>query len=90
MHIAGQGDDGMTALHLAAAGGNMDTVQLLLQHDAPLEVENIWGGTPLTGTLWCAVNSDPHVDYVPVVAALVQAGAIIPEGLLEQWEKGET
>jgi ankyrin repeat protein len=88
--IAREGDDRMTALHLASAGGHLFTVKLLLEHGAPLEVENIWGGTPLTGTLWCAVDHDPHTDYVPIVAALVGAGAKIPVGMPEQWEKAET
>ena len=69
-------DDRMTALHCAAGAGYLDIVTLLLKHGAPLEVENIWGGTVLNSTLHFAFN-DPAkgVDYIPIIDALLEAGA---------------
>ena len=74
--IAATDDDRMTALHCAAGGGHLDVVQLLLARGAPLEVENIWGGTVLNSTLHFAFN-DPAkgVDYIPIIEALLGAGA---------------
>jgi len=71
--------DGQTALHWAAIGGHPDTIKLLLRHGAPLEVENIYGGTVLGQTLWSAAHGgDPDV-YLEILDALEQAGAKIPE-----------
>ncbi len=68
--------DRMTALHWAAAGGKMDLVQLLLDHGAPLEVENVWGGTVLNSTLYFAFQQPmPDVDYPAVIRTLIAAGA---------------
>ena len=69
-------DDRMTALHCAAGAGHLDVVELLLKHGAPLEVENIWGGTVLNSTLHFAFNDPAEgVDYVPIIEALLEAGA---------------
>jgi hypothetical protein len=78
--IRGQGGNGQTGLHLAAIGGHTATVQLLFQRGAPLDVENAWGGNPLNQVLWAAVHHDPHVDYAPVVEALIAAGAPVEPG----------
>ena len=68
--------DDMTALHWAAAAGALPAVQLLLARGAPLEVENCWGGTVLSSTLFFARNQPMEgADYAAVVAALVAAGA---------------
>ena len=80
-----QNGNGQTGLHLAAIGGWLDTVQRLLARGAPLEVENAWGGTPLGNVLSAAVHHDPNVDYTPIVAALVEAGAAVDPRYLEWW-----
>ena len=68
--------DRMTALHSAAGAGRLDIVRLLLKHDPPLEVENVWGGTVLNSTLHFAFNAPASgVDYVPILEALLDAGA---------------
>lgn len=44
-----QGDyDYRTALHLAAAEGHLDAVELLLRHGAEVNPKDRWGGTPMT------------------------------------------
>lgn len=65
---------GMTGLHLAAHDGHLDTVKLLLAHNAPLEVKNSYGGTVLDQTLWSAVNH-PRPAHREIVEALIAAGA---------------
>jgi ankyrin repeat protein len=68
--------DHMSALHTAAAHGQMQVIDLLLKHGAPLEVENVWGGTVLNSTLHFVFNSPYRgVDYPAVVQRLVTAGA---------------
>lgn len=39
--------DSRTALHLAAADGQVEAVQYLLAHDHPIHVRDRWGSTPL-------------------------------------------
>jgi ankyrin repeat protein len=67
--------DRQTGLHWAAVGGNLETVKLLLNHSAPLEKLNAYGGTVLGQTLWSAAHGgDPDV-YVAIIEALLAAGA---------------
>jgi hypothetical protein len=68
--------DGQTALHLATHARQLETVRLLLARGAPLEVKNRYGGTVLDQALWSAVHN-PDVDYLPIVEALIAAGAQI-------------
>jgi ankyrin repeat protein len=80
--LRAQNESGQTGLHLAALAGSMEAVRLLVARGAPLEIENTWGGTVLGNVLWAAVNYDPHVDYAPIVEALVAAGAVVDSGYL--------
>jgi len=81
---------GLTGLHWAIVGGQLETIHLLLKRGAPLEERNIYGGTALGQAVWSAENNaEPKVDYVPIIQALVDAGADMeayPE-LREQVEK---
>jgi hypothetical protein len=77
-----QDGDGQTGLHWAVIGGQLQTMKVLMQQQAPLEVENVHGGTVLSQALWCVINGDPQVDYVPVIETLVAAGAKIEPGSL--------
>jgi hypothetical protein len=77
---AARDGDAMTALHWAAAGRCMELVKLLLGKGAPLEVENIWGGTVLDSTVFFALNNprttpDSSAEYPAVIEALLAAGA---------------
>jgi len=66
----------MTALHHAAAHGLIDLVRALVARGAPLEVENVWGGTVLDSTAYFAEFAPiKGVDYAPVLQMLVDAGA---------------
>lgn len=66
--------DGMTALHWASIGGHLDIIQLLMQHGAPLEIKNSYGGTVLGQILWSAYNN-PKPQYPIIIETLLAAGA---------------
>lgn len=65
---------GMSALHWAANRGNLDTVRLLIERKAPLELLNMYGGTVLGCTVWSAIN-EPKVDHIAILEMLIDAGA---------------
>jgi ankyrin repeat protein len=66
----------MTALHWAAANGLMDLIPRLLSLGAPLEVENIWGGTVLDSTAHFAeFQPVTGVDYPAALEMIANAGA---------------
>ena len=71
--------DGMTALHNACGRADLEIIQLLISRGAPLEKENMFGGTVLDSTLWFAYNTDPrdmsNRDYAAVLDLLIAAGA---------------
>ena len=71
--------DGMTALHWAAGGGDLEMIKLLIERGAPLEQKNVYDGTVLDSTLWFAYNVSrsefEHNDYPAVIDALIAAGA---------------
>lgn len=71
----------MTGLHLAAHEGHLDTVKLLLAHNAPLEVKNVYGGTVLDQTLWSAIHH-PMPAHREIVETLIAAGANIEDDWL--------
>jgi ankyrin repeat protein len=68
-----------TGLHWAVIGGALETVALLLKRGAPLEAKNVYGGTILGQATWCVINGDRSVDYVPIIIALLAAGARVEE-----------
>jgi hypothetical protein len=70
---------GQTALHLAAHRGQVEMIELLLERGAPLESKNVYGGTVLGQATWSVMNGDPRIDFVPVIEALLAAGANIDE-----------
>lgn len=72
---------GQTGLHMAAHGGQLDTVKLLIKRKAPLEAVNVHGGTVLGQALWSAVN-EPQADHVAIIEALLAAGAKMEDGSL--------
>jgi ankyrin repeat protein len=72
------GAGGMTGLHLAAHGGHLDTVKLLLAHKAPLEAKNSYGGTVLGQTLWSVIHH-PVPQHRQIVEELIAAGAQVSE-----------
>ena len=74
--------DGMTALHLAVIGRQLEIVDILLKYNAPLEIKNGYDGTVLGQALWSAYN-DPSPQDTEIVDRLIRAGAIVEPG----WEK---
>ena len=66
---------GLTGLHGAVIGGQLDTIKLLVQRGALLEATNVYGGTVLGQALWSAMNGDRKIDYVPIIETLLSAGA---------------
>ena len=74
--------DGMTALHAAVMGGDIDIIKLLLGHKALLEIKNYYGGTVLGQALWSAYN-DPKPQYPQIIDILIEAGAHVEPG----WEE---
>ncbi len=77
---------GETPLHHAAYGGHAEIVALLLQHGAPVNVEDeTWAGTPLGWALyaWSNLPADATSDrHYQVVDRLIAAGAAVrPEWL---------
>jgi ankyrin repeat protein len=77
----------MTGLHWAVVGGQLDTIQLLLERGAPLDAKNVYGGTALGQALWSAINGGPGIDYVPIIETLIDAGAEIAPGSLGWLER---
>jgi len=69
---------GMSAFHWAANRGNLETVTLLIDRKAPLELRNMYDGTVLGCTVWSAIN-EPRSDHVAIIEALIEAGAKIEE-----------
>lgn len=64
--------DGSTALHCAAWKGHTETVQVLLEAGAPVNVHNSnghWGTTPL--------HAAAHANQPAIVELLIQNGADI-------------
>lgn len=75
-------ENNQTALHFAAWHGNLPMVQVLLSHNAPINVfETEHGGSPLAWALHGSLNSwhRDKGDYPAVVRTLLAAGAAIPK-----------
>jgi hypothetical protein len=73
--IATHESDGQTGLHWAAIGGQLETIKLLLDRKAPLEITNMYGGTVLGQTTWSAAHGgDPDI-YAQIIETLIAAGA---------------
>ncbi len=80
--LRAKGDTGLTGLHWSIVGSQLDTIRLLLERGAPLEEVNVYGGTALGQALWAFLNSDPGIDYVPILETLLDAGAEVEPGSL--------
>jgi ankyrin repeat protein len=76
---------GETALHVAAARGRQPVAELLIERAAPLEARRHGGHTPLgVGFLCLEQQSEwtPNEHTLPIVEALIRAGASVDEAAL--------
>ncbi|WP_321471787.1 ankyrin repeat domain-containing protein [uncultured Paludibaculum sp.] len=80
---------GMTGLHWAIVGGEVETMRLLIGRGAPLEVENQYGGTALNQALWFAMTAKNGIDYAATIDVLLAAGSLIEPGSLGWIERQE-
>ncbi|MBN9663064.1 MAG: hypothetical protein J0H49_33000 [Acidobacteria bacterium] len=80
---------GMTGLHWAIVGGELGAMRLLIARGAPLEVENQYGGTPLSQALWFAMTAKNGIDYPATIDVLLAAGSVIEPGSLGWVERQE-
>jgi ankyrin repeat protein len=69
---------GLDGFHWAANRGQLETVMLLIGHNAPLETRSMYGGTVLGTAVWAAVH-EPRGEQVRIIEALVKAGARLDE-----------
>jgi hypothetical protein len=69
---------GLNAFHWAVNRGQLGTTKLLIEHKAPLEIRNMYGGTVLGTAVWSAVN-EPRGEQLSVIEELLKAGARIEE-----------
>lgn len=90
----GEPINGMHALHMALLGGHLDTIRLLIERGAPLEAQNMYGGTPLGMSLWAIKHRNrvttwpqKRIDNLAVIEALVSGGAQVSQSFLAalQW-----
>jgi Ankyrin repeats (3 copies) len=74
----GGSNTGVNGFHWAANRGQLEVVRLLIDHGAPLESRNMYGGTVLGMTVWSALN-EPKPNHVPIIEALIKAGANVDD-----------
>ena len=75
---AGGFKTGLNAFHWAVNRGQLGTSMLLIQHQAPLEIRNMYGGTVLETAVWSAVN-EPRGEQLRIIEELIKAGARVEE-----------
>jgi ankyrin repeat protein len=73
--VSAHQNDGQSGLHWAAIGGQMETIKLLLERRAPLEMKNMYGGTVLGQTLWSAAHGGDPDTFAQIIETLIAAGA---------------
>ena len=74
VHPSGGILTGLNAFHWAANRGQSKVVEILIEHRAPLETKNMYGGTVLGCTVWSAIH-EPKPDHLRILEALLKAGA---------------
>ena len=75
---SGGSGTGLDAFHWAANRGQLDVVRLLIQHTAHIETRSRYGGTVLGTAVWSAIH-EPKPDHLPIIQALIEAGARLEE-----------
>ncbi|MBV9470899.1 MAG: ankyrin repeat domain-containing protein [Abitibacteriaceae bacterium] len=78
--INAQGVNNSTPLDRAALWGYLDTVNLLLEHNASLTVVNDFGGTPLGACIYGSLHFiNEQSNHAACVESMLRAGAPVPE-----------
>jgi hypothetical protein len=81
--------DGHTGLHVAAFHGQLEVVEVLLQHGAHIHaIDKTWKTPPLQWALTGWQRSGHAGQYYEVVAQLVAAGARVTPDIME-WDKAQ-
>jgi len=65
---------GLDAVHWAANRGQLETLKLLLRHDASVETRSRHGATALGTAVWSAIH-EPRPAHIPIIKELIRAGA---------------
>jgi ankyrin repeat protein len=85
---------GETGLHWAALGGHAEIVELLLKHNAPVNVKDAThGGTPLGWAIYGWNSQTPEFRnsrYLQVVKDLIRAGAVLDWEWVESPSRGSS
>lgn len=76
--VAAGNGTGTNGFHWAANRGQLETVKLLIERRAPLEIKNMYGGTVLGMAVWSAIN-EPRANHLAIIEALLVAGAKVGE-----------
>ena len=83
-----QDNAGQTGLHWAVIGGQLRTVNWLLnRHTSLLTIRNMYGYTALGQACWCTLDGDFTIDYVPITETLLDSGSSIDPDWLD-WLAG--
>lgn len=81
-----RGDDGQTALHVAAYQGDVALVERLLQRGAPVDVtDRVYRTPPLVWALhaWLEEDRPDGTTYAAILRALAAAGATVKQEWLD-------
>jgi len=80
--IDAQGPSGFTGLMWAVRFGRLDTIKLLLDRGASMDITNDYGGTAFgVGMHFLQHAPEPGVDYAATIDALFSAGHRPPRGV---------
>ena len=83
---------GETPLHRAAYGGHTEIVRLLLKHKAQIDIKDeSFDGTPLGWAVYAwsgSKNEEKREKYYEIVELLVDSGASIDRGWLNEQDRG--
>lgn len=77
---------GQSGFHYAVMSGHLDTVRLLVERKAPLEVMNQYDATVLGQALWSAIN-EGFPSHPAIIEELIDAGAHVWPGTVEWWNE---
>lgn len=78
INLSAGNNTGLNGFHWAANRGQLHTVMLLINHNAPLETRNMYGGTVLGATVWAVIH-EPKADHIRIIEELIKAGANLDE-----------